>query len=106
MDEPDSLTWLHAWYAIQCDGAWEHEYGVSIETIDNPGWFLKLDLRETGVDGSTFAKREVHRSKNDWFIAHVVDERFESPAVRSILVRSSTNFGCGRQAGSEVFHDR
>jgi len=77
MDEPDSLTLLQAWYAIQCDGAWEHEYGVSIETIDNPGWFLKLDLRETGVDGSTFAKREVHRSKNDWFIAHVVDERFE-----------------------------
>lgn len=52
--QPDPLTWLQAWYATQCDGEWEHEHGVSIETLDNPGWFLKLDLRETSLDGLTF----------------------------------------------------
>jgi hypothetical protein len=31
------LPWLQGWYATQCDGDWEHEYGVSIETLDNPG---------------------------------------------------------------------
>jgi hypothetical protein len=59
--EPDSLTWLQAWYASQCNGDWEHEYGVSIETLDNPGWLLKLDLQETGMDGLTFAKHGVLR---------------------------------------------
>lgn len=76
-DELDPLTWLQGWYAVQCDGDWEHEYGVSIETLDNPGWFLKLDLNETAMDGLTFPKHEVHRSKNDWFIAQVVEGRFE-----------------------------
>jgi hypothetical protein len=75
--EPDPLAWLQAWYAAQCDGDWEHEYGVSMETLDNPGWFLRLDLQETDVDGLTFYKQEIHRSKNDWFIAQVVDDRFE-----------------------------
>lgn len=75
--EPDPLTWLQAWYATQCDGDWEHEYGVSIETLDNPGWFLKLDLQETAMDGLTFPKREVHRSQHDWFIAQVVEGRFK-----------------------------
>ncbi|GIM89818.1 immunity 53 family protein [Paractinoplanes toevensis] len=76
--EPDPLTWLQAWYATQCDGDWEHEYGVSIETLDNPGWFLKLDLRETPMDGLAFPAHEVRRSQNDWLIARVVDHRFEA----------------------------
>jgi hypothetical protein len=28
---------LEAWYASRCDGEWEHGYGISIETLDNPG---------------------------------------------------------------------
>jgi hypothetical protein len=35
---PGTLTWLQAWYAEQCDGDWEHQFGVSVETLDNPGW--------------------------------------------------------------------
>jgi hypothetical protein len=77
LDGPDALTWLQGWYATQCDGDWEHEYGVSIETLDNPGWFLKVDLQTTAVENVTFPKHEVHRSKHDWLIASVVDKRFE-----------------------------
>ncbi|SDZ15114.1 Immunity protein 53 [Micromonospora pattaloongensis] len=33
-DEYDELapgvwTWLQAWYASQCNGEWEHEYGLA-----------------------------------------------------------------------------
>ncbi|GAB7036470.1 hypothetical protein JCM9533A_03170 [Catenuloplanes niger JCM 9533] len=31
------------------------------------------------MDGSTYAEQEVHRSKNNRFIAHVVDDRFQAP---------------------------
>ncbi|WP_203237204.1 Imm53 family immunity protein [Streptomyces gilvosporeus] len=34
----DPLSSLTAWYTSQCDGGWEHEYGIRIETLDNPGW--------------------------------------------------------------------
>jgi hypothetical protein len=74
---PDPLTWLQAWYATHCDGDWEHEYGVAIETLDNPGWFVKVDLQGSALASLAFPTHEVHRSEHDWFIARVVDERFE-----------------------------
>jgi hypothetical protein len=30
------------WYTKQCNGDWEHSYGIRIDTIDNPGWSLTL----------------------------------------------------------------
>ena len=43
----DALAQLMEWYASQCDGDWEHEYGISIQTLDNPGWRLKINLAGT-----------------------------------------------------------
>jgi|SRR5450631_644166 len=40
---------LQQWYAKQCDGDWEHQYGVTIGTVDNPGWQVVIDLRGTGL---------------------------------------------------------
>lgn len=40
------LEWLENWYDSQCDGNWEHNYGVKIETIDNPGWNVNIDLND------------------------------------------------------------
>jgi hypothetical protein len=51
----DLLGALGAWYAEQCDGDWEHEFGVKIETLDNPGWLIQVDLPGTGKDGATLA---------------------------------------------------
>jgi hypothetical protein len=33
----DALDFLHRWYAAQCDGDWEHEFGIRLTTPDNPG---------------------------------------------------------------------
>jgi hypothetical protein len=49
----DALDWLSRWYAAQCDGDWEHIYGPSISTIDNPGWSLEIELAGTDCDGRT-----------------------------------------------------
>jgi hypothetical protein len=35
---------LQGWYAEQCDGDWEHTYGVERTRCDNPGWLVKIDL--------------------------------------------------------------
>lgn len=37
MDQ-DIFIFLQNWYQSKCDGTWEHEYGLDISTIDNPGW--------------------------------------------------------------------
>lgn len=46
MADSDPLKGLQDWYCSQCNGDWEHGYGVSIETLDNPGWSLKIELKK------------------------------------------------------------
>jgi hypothetical protein len=67
-DRPDVWTWLQAWYVAQCNDDWEHGYGINITTLDNPGWSIKIDLTDTGLDTEAYARREVHRSEDDWCI--------------------------------------
>ena len=45
----EDLEWLERWYAEQCDGHWEHQRGVKVETLDNPGWLLTVDLVGTSL---------------------------------------------------------
>jgi hypothetical protein len=44
------IEWLQKWYVERCNGAWEHEYGIKIETLDNPGWTVTIDLSYTHVE--------------------------------------------------------
>jgi hypothetical protein len=33
----DVLTQIEQWYKSNCNGLWEHQFGLRIETLDNPG---------------------------------------------------------------------
>lgn len=35
---------LIKWWQGKCDGEWEHEFGVVLTSMDNPGWLLKIDV--------------------------------------------------------------
>ena len=48
------LEKIALWYAQHCDGEWEHSYGISIDTLDNPGWSVKIDLRDTLLEDVPF----------------------------------------------------
>ena len=37
-----AFEWLQQWYADHLDGEREHQNGVRIETLDNPGWSLSV----------------------------------------------------------------
>ena len=45
--DPNLLERLPWWYTSMCNGDWEHTYGVFISNIDNPGWSLKVELKDT-----------------------------------------------------------
>lgn len=49
----EDLKWIENWYLKNCDGNWEHSYGVEIGNIDNPGWYIKIDLKETYLKEKT-----------------------------------------------------
>jgi hypothetical protein len=83
---------LQRWYVEQCDGEWEHEYGVVIETLDNPGWQVRIDLAGTGLSGRTLDRTEEARSETDWLVYWVADDRFHAAGGPSNLEQALGRF--------------
>lgn len=50
---PAGSARIDQWHKSNCNGDWEHSYGVTIETLDNPGWWVKIDLAETPQENLT-----------------------------------------------------
>ncbi|NJK29772.1 MAG: rhodanese-related sulfurtransferase [Acaryochloris sp. RU_4_1] len=77
-----ALKDLQHWYLSQCNGDWEHTYGVSIETLDNPGWSCIIDLSETILENVKFQKysygveEQTHSSGDEWLVCKVKDKKF------------------------------
>jgi hypothetical protein len=84
----DHFAWLIDWYLRQCDGDWEHQFGVKIDTLDNPGWSLTIDLEMTLLESVSFdtvlynvdpADELVGGDgNNSWYVCRVVDKQFIS----------------------------
>jgi hypothetical protein len=76
----DLIHWIQDWYANQCDGDWEHMYGIRIETLDNPGWGVHIDLAYTDLEERPFTQVEVKTSEDDWYVCRVRENVFEGAA--------------------------
>jgi len=50
-----SISELEKWYLSQCNEDREHTYGIEIGTLDNLGWFLKVDLTDTDVEYTEYS---------------------------------------------------
>jgi hypothetical protein len=76
--DSDLLDELQNLYQAQCDGDWEHQFGVEIGTLDNPGWRLAIDIQGTNLEGRVHARQVIDRSDSDW-IHHWSDgKKFEA----------------------------
>ncbi|MFP9468948.1 immunity 53 family protein [Pectobacterium brasiliense] len=64
----NELQEIQRWYQAQCNGKWEHAFGISIDTLDNPGWRVKIDLAETSLTDKPFTatSRGKHPEGSDW----------------------------------------
>jgi hypothetical protein len=87
----DLLAKIQSWYASMCNDDWEHTYGIFISNIDNPGWSLKVELKDTYLYDVEFKKVNVQREdENDWIICNVKDGDFQGyggPGNLSELLR-------------------
>jgi Immunity protein 53 len=71
------IIWLQKWYQSQCNGDWEHSYGITIQTLDNPGWSLFVNLDETVMEDRSFQPIRVERTEDNWVFCEVKNNRFE-----------------------------
>ena len=72
------LTELQQWYVSNCNEDWEHGCGIKIETLDNPGWTLKIDLEETNLQNRSFISINIDNNENDWYTCKVNKNKFEA----------------------------
>jgi len=72
----DLLEQVEDWYSSQCDGDWEHQHGISIDTLDNPGWSVTIDLKGTNLSGVVMSPHHRHASDSDWVSCEVRDAKF------------------------------
>jgi hypothetical protein len=57
---------LEKWYSAQCDGDWEHSWGITIETLDNPGWKVTIELNATRHQDVVWEKLDKNLGENNW----------------------------------------
>jgi len=88
---------LEDWYEKQCDGSWEHDSGIKIQTLDNPGWLVNINLVNTDLANKSFDPKSKDVPKelidqaigkvkppfiaasptsDDWYHCYVKDGRF------------------------------
>lgn len=70
------IDWLQNWYLSQCNGDWEHGYGIKIETIDNPGWELTIDLENTDFQLEDIEWKIIGNFENEWYGYKVKNNQF------------------------------
>lgn len=72
-----AIAALQTWYSDQCNGEWEHNYGLRIDTLDNPGWSLEIDLMETHWESLLvpFSRKEI--DTNSWLQYKVGEGKFQ-----------------------------
>jgi len=88
----DLLERIEAWYASQCDEEWEHRWGVQIETLDNPGWIVRVDLTGTPLEDASFDRSENMDSADAWLECRTQDGQWVGAGGPGMLRRILAEF--------------
>lgn len=82
-DKKDELTddlvilyWLTDWYKMNCNGDWEHSYGIQINNVIGFGWTVEINLSDTALENRVLEKLEINNGENDWFFCKAIDNIF------------------------------
>ena len=87
-----ALAELQHWYAAQTDADWEHSYGICIETLDNPGWHVEIDLVDTELAEHAFTEINDSEPEHDWMICRVQEGKFIASGGPLMLERLISTF--------------
>jgi disulfide oxidoreductase YuzD len=87
--ENSLISWLENWFLSNCNNDWEHSYGITIETTDNPGWYIKIDLKNTSLENEEREYILTEKNENDWYGIKVENAEFVAsgdPSKLSLLL--------------------
>jgi hypothetical protein len=53
MNVSEAIKEIDSWLKKMANDEWEHQNGVTIESSDNPGWILSIDLPDGKLESSS-----------------------------------------------------
>lgn len=84
------LEWLQEWYKDQCDNNWEHNHGIKIDTLDNPGWDVEIDVNDTNFNLKN-SKWKLFELNNDKWVGYKIDNNIfyasSDPLKLSLIIK-------------------
>jgi Immunity protein 53 len=78
------LTRIQNWFITNCDGDWEHSNGIAFNTLDNPGWTIKIDLIDTCLENLEYEK-QIDNGTFDWLFIKATDKVYKASGDPSKL---------------------
>ena len=72
----NNLAWLQQWYLSNCNGDWKHGLGISIDTLDNPGWSVKISLIGTYAENIRTPGLKREADDSDWVHCSISEKEF------------------------------
>lgn len=70
------IKWLQDWYSSNCDGEWEHENSIKIQSLDNPGWLLEIEICNLSSRVSLKKWNVFELSEENWIGYDVENNKF------------------------------
>jgi hypothetical protein len=67
---------LQNWFESNADGTWEHVNCVKIETLDNPGWSVEVDLTDKLLD-KPFREISDLDPDEEWIRCWIENQKFK-----------------------------
>ena len=71
------LKELQDWFKRNCNGDWEHDFGIKIDTLDNPGWNVEINLTATKLESKDF--KEIlynYENDDDWYRCWIENKKW------------------------------
>ncbi|MEV0762160.1 Imm53 family immunity protein [Nocardia sp. NPDC050435] len=65
---------------------------MSIDTLDNPGWRVEIDLAETDLADQQHPRRQIDRTEDDWVHAWTTGQKFHLACGPGNLTEALTLF--------------
>ena len=72
------LSWIQNWFGSQTDGDWEHQCGIKIETLDNPGWAIFIDLKTPKFRETQLVIKKWNEDEENWGTIGITNGKFEA----------------------------
>lgn len=92
VDESEILNWLSNWYKIECNGDWEHSYGLIIN-FNSEKVNIEIDIEDTRfTQEETMFEINSVNSVNDWINIKIDKQKYLDNGDRSKFVEIIEKF--------------